>query len=360
MENQSKKIDSLQVVRALAFLGVFLNHAIKTFPGEVRAYRFYTTGLGAWGVSVFLILSGFVMTYAYWERPLSRKLRDVFAFAARKIWRLYPLHLIMLFWGALYLVLQHKNLLRIAKGLLLTIPLLQTWVPVWYQAINSVAWYLSVCLFLYFSFPYLLALLRRESAIAALLQIVAIFLAQLLVGFCVAQFTNLNVFWITYCHPLFRLGDFAIGASLAVIFKNWRLSAGGSWATTTFFTLLEGLGLAVGAAVCILFANPDLLPRWLKYACLFIPGNMLLIYSFAWDGGLISRCLKNPVVFWLANISPHAFLIHRQVINYFHAMVVAILHHDHIPYWLAVAVPFAGTVAAVYLYRLLENKIRAK
>ena len=53
----------------------------------------------------------------------------MFAFAARKIWRLYPLHLIMLFWGALYLVLQHKSLLRIAKGLLVTIPLLQTWVP---------------------------------------------------------------------------------------------------------------------------------------------------------------------------------------------------------------------------------------
>lgn len=50
-----KKLDSLQAVRALAFLGIFLSHTgIKYFG---------TTG--TWGVSVFFVLSGFLMVYNY-------------------------------------------------------------------------------------------------------------------------------------------------------------------------------------------------------------------------------------------------------------------------------------------------------
>jgi len=62
MENSNylskrKQIDSLQALRGLAFLGIFLFHTnIPCFGGA-----------GAWGVSVFFILSGFVMVYSYFE-----------------------------------------------------------------------------------------------------------------------------------------------------------------------------------------------------------------------------------------------------------------------------------------------------
>lgn len=49
------RIKALQGLRVLAFIGIFLSHAIDT-PS------------GGWGVSIFIMLSGFVMTYAYWDK----------------------------------------------------------------------------------------------------------------------------------------------------------------------------------------------------------------------------------------------------------------------------------------------------
>lgn len=51
-----KCIDTLQVLRCFAFLGVFLCHTGLHKMGS----------LGVGGVSIFLVLSGFVMTYSYY------------------------------------------------------------------------------------------------------------------------------------------------------------------------------------------------------------------------------------------------------------------------------------------------------
>ena len=65
----------------------------------------------------------------------------------KKIKKLYFLHLIMLFMGVVFKLLKHETILGILRQLAVTIPLLQTWFPVEYMAINSVAWYLSDCVF---------------------------------------------------------------------------------------------------------------------------------------------------------------------------------------------------------------------
>ena len=90
------RIESLQIVRGIAFLLLYLFHAIRTFPGEGRIYRFFATGLGTWGVSVFFVLSGFLMVYSYWDRPPQAALMSSARFALNKIAKLYPLHIIML------------------------------------------------------------------------------------------------------------------------------------------------------------------------------------------------------------------------------------------------------------------------
>ena len=51
----NKKIESLQGLRALAFLGVFASHTY------LKSFRF----TGAWGVSVFFMLSGFFYAFRF-------------------------------------------------------------------------------------------------------------------------------------------------------------------------------------------------------------------------------------------------------------------------------------------------------
>ena len=65
---EKQKLISLQGVRGIAFLGVFLYHAsiIETGP---------------WGVSVFVILSGFLMTYNYYDKKIEISLNRMVCFA---------------------------------------------------------------------------------------------------------------------------------------------------------------------------------------------------------------------------------------------------------------------------------------
>lgn len=62
MNNQkmsiTKKILPFQGLRAIAFLFVFVCHS------NVGAFEAF----GAWGVSVFLVLSGFLMVYIYFPK----------------------------------------------------------------------------------------------------------------------------------------------------------------------------------------------------------------------------------------------------------------------------------------------------
>ncbi len=364
------KLYSLQGIRAIAFLCVFVFHAVRTFPGKGRTYKVLSYALGPWGVSVFFILSGFVMTYSYWNRKPAASLRDSAVFAVKKIKRLYPLHLCMLAVGAVRLLLRKKGQKMILRRLLITVPLIQTWFPIGYKAVNSVAWYLSVSLFLYFVFPFAYSFMKNENEGKAFLKIAGVFAAQMTAGYLLYKYTEADIKWVTYCHPLFRLGDFAAGGLLASVFMKHREPAcrdnaemKGSGAASGFAPALAGSVMEAAAAslcvFCCIFYT--MLPQnlvWMKYTCLFMPANLFLIYVFALNRGLFSKLVSGKVMFWLADISTYAFLIHRLVIYGFYDFVTQILLQEQISFPAIVLVPFAATTAAVYLYSYLEKRVR--
>ena len=235
---KKERIDSLHTIRAMGFMSIFLTHLMAQFPGDGKLYvLFHEKSPGRMAACVFFILSGFVMTYSYWNRPLKLSIKDAVFFTIIKIKRLYPLHLLMLFWGALFSFLNHKPVISICKHLATEVPLLQTWFPVGYYGVNAVAWYLSVSVFLYFCFPYLLMLIkkRKHDKTISLLVIACIFLTQLIVGFCAFHFTDVDIKWVTYCHPVFRLGDFVIGMSLASLYMNRRVQKGSVKLSKVFY-----------------------------------------------------------------------------------------------------------------------------
>ena len=72
-------LPQFQGLRAVAFMAIFASHL------------FGFGALGAWGVSVFFTLSGFLMVYSHWfqEKEPSFGIR----FPREKIRKLYPLHI---------------------------------------------------------------------------------------------------------------------------------------------------------------------------------------------------------------------------------------------------------------------------
>ena len=81
-----KRIDSLQGLRACGLLSIFFSHSVEGYAS-----------FGAAGVSIFLILSGFLLAYGYLQRDTALRqpsLANNLRFAVQKIKKLYPLHLV--------------------------------------------------------------------------------------------------------------------------------------------------------------------------------------------------------------------------------------------------------------------------
>jgi peptidoglycan/LPS O-acetylase OafA/YrhL len=281
-------------------------------------------------------------------------------FAVKKIKKLYPLHLIMLFFGVVYSLKNGADPQGFFKLLLKTVLLIQTWFSVGYQVFNTVAWYLSVSLFLYFMFPLVLPLVKRGSFKESAFRIVLVYLIQLSIGYYISRYTGYAVKWAAYCHPLYRLGDFLEGALTASSFIKIQKTnrRKGRLFSKRMCSALEIIAVVSNIAVCASYSRVAERAQWFAFTCLFAPVSLLLVYAFSLNNGILSDFLKKRIIYWLAAISPYGFLIHRLVIYYFYDFVVEVMHRKSLPYMVEIAVPFAITVAGVYLY-LLAVKIVA-
>lgn len=345
----------LQAIRAIACLMIFMYHGI----GSRIQFA------GVWGVSVFFVLSGFVLVYSYWDRPMNNPtIKEAMTFSWKKIIKLFPLHIIMLFVGLIRELLQQQDtIINYIIKLGLTIPLLQTWSPVGYQALNSVDWYLSVTIFLYFTFPFILHVLKKKAPNKkeVLVIISTIYFVQIIIGALFYYlFPNVGIKWIVYCFPLYRLGDFSIGCLLGYLFtitpdKISLLKKNSSMAEWIIVLL------TILSWVIFYFTNETL--EWFTYTCLFLPFTAGLIVIFAKGKGIVSKVITNRITLSLAGISSSFFLIHRQMLYYVQSGLKQLFHieiNTRLNLVLFLAISFALTLLAVAIYRTIEKKIPKK
>ena len=218
-----KKIRSLQAVRAMAFLGIFLFHSGVTA---------FSAG-GVWGVSVFFILSGFLMFYSYSGTDKIKECGIIYnlKFGVNKIKKLYLLHIVTMILAMPWIVkaIISGDILTSVIKTVLNICLLQSWIPSAdiYFSLNGVSWYLSVSLFLYAMFPFVLRQIEKydriQNAIAAILIIYFLQIMMFFAVYCVQTelfHDNALAHWFVYVFPLSRLGDFVIGCNLGYVFLN--------------------------------------------------------------------------------------------------------------------------------------------
>ena len=326
MDRSVRKDPSLQSLRAVAFLGIFLTHVGRSYAWA---------GLS---VSAFFVLSSCLLTQRCAGRELPGALRGQAAFAWRHIARIYPLHLIcMVLYAVLRLIIEatvglKSSLVLETLGLMaLDTALLQSWWPhhLVNVSLNGVAWFLSSMLFLYFVFPPLIRRLRRMGSAARAALMLLIPAAQILTCVPLIQWdTDFYVYnWYSYCFPLFRLGDFAAGCCLGLfLLDRGEEKARGDRRITAMGTLLELilLGLTVGE---MLLRRRGSASPWIK-ACfnntsLYLWLALGWVYAFSVRRGLITRLLANPALVWVGDISGYAYLIHYLLTQYvYHSMAL--------------------------------------
>ena len=273
-------IETLQSLRFIFFVMIFMSHF------EYDGQPAFDAG-GDCGVSFFFILSGFVLSSAYGNKVSSDGFRYR-QFMARRVKKLYPLHLLCLL---AFVVINIRSmdagtLVRLLPNLLLV----QSWIPSagFYFSANAVSWFLSDILLCYSVFPVVFRVVRRMTP-AALTAAWAAVLAAYAVLLCNIPDAMTNA--IVYVFPPVRTVDFAIGVTLwrvAVWLKKRRIAVLESRLTAT------AAELAVFAALAMTLAAHPYVNLQIRTACLFWPVNVAIILLFACEkqGGAVAWLLR--------------------------------------------------------------------
>lgn len=285
--------------------------------------------LGIWGVSVFIVLSGFLMSYRHLKSGES--LQPGLRFAWSKMRRLYPLHIVTmlacLLIGLWNVVTEGGSLLLLGANVVVNVFMVQAYVPVRevFQSLNGVSWFMAVTVLTYAVFTLLRAPLRKiksgNSCVKVLLILFALEALIALLGFLLGGESIDDVpstRWIVYYFPLSRLPDFAIGCVLGRMFAICE--ADGSCELADSDTSI-GLTLALVVLSWLAFAFQATLlgSDAIRFALLFAPTSAGLIWFVACAESheeVSMRFLRSKLLVKVGDLSSYAYLIHWPVIRY--------------------------------------------
>lgn len=321
-----KNIDTLQMIRCFAILGICLSHT------DFLLFK----SLGAWGTSLFFILSGFVMTYNFFEsnKINSVSIKDNAHFAIKKIKPLYPLYIITTLLMFCRLIIGEEAIsIHIALiRLVLNIFLMQTWLPFSDAALNGPAWFLSAIVISYFLFPYINTYMEKKytkrKALCMIIVSIALQYVICLIGSKLPSITNFELLatpellqeWIVYNAPISRFFDFFIGSNLSYIFINKRHDL-----SITIYSILELLSIILVFVSNLVSSKlDDSVFLGEKRVIVFTFGVIVLLYAFAVGKGKISNVLTNKVTVYVGNISSCIFLIHMPIFTYIYVFIYRI------------------------------------
>lgn len=347
-----KRFEAFQGLRAVAFVLIFMSHSFTYLSLPMGEH-------GAIGVSVFFALSGFLVETHYKESTEKSLLEQGAAYAKRKIGKFYGLHLLLIPVALLPVVARlvmgsdQYGWTETALQTLANILLVQSWIPDpgFYLSLNSVTWYLSASVFLYFVSPFLhrfISGIPKKTHKALLLP--AVLAVQLALA-CVFRTTALAHGFL-YVNPLSRWLDYLAGMVLASLYKEKVMCIfSGNLAETGAFAAL--------AAVILVFNRIP--PAW-KYVALSAPMAWALVFSLAHQKGWISKVLSCRVLTFLGDISFEMFMIHLLVIRYWGYMldVVRNILGWEIPGLVSFAGIFAVTVFGAWLIQKAMATMKKK
>lgn len=272
------------------------------------------------GVTFFFMLSGFLVTYKH------ETLNSVKSFYSRRLWRIFPLHwLVLVAMILLDLAVIHR--FHYGWDLPLHVTLLQSWIP--YKSIHynySIhSWFLSSLMFCVLATPLLLKVIKKLR-----LKMVLV-LALVACAIVIVLNTVPLGFDTSYCYvcPLTRLVDYALGMVLGVVVRKLQAVATRQYslAKASFVELCVLMALtscvAIHASGNFIAVKLENSPLW------WIPVAAIIFASAMLNGqeGVVGKVLKLRPLVWLGEISFEVYLLQKLVNNAFCYLVAPLFGH---------------------------------
>lgn len=302
------RFDSLDGIRGLAALAVVLFHLQPTFPGYLA-------------VDLFFILSGFVLSFRYFDSTRSRDL-SLADFVVARLSRLYPLHLFTLL-AVLAIYLWFDSFPPTGEGyifsFIVNLLLIQnTGISTWWLTWNEPSWSISVELWVnIIVFAYLAIKCNTLTLLLLSLGSYILLLAN-------NQHLDLHI------HMMFNFintgllrcfAGFFLGMVLFRVYQRVQMfdviKPGWQWFVT--FSFLEIAAFAASAYLMFVPAKQSIM----DYNAPFAFAALVLIFSF--QLGVLSKLINLTRLTYLGTLSFSIYLNHY--------WVLALMRHLHIPHY---------------------------
>jgi peptidoglycan/LPS O-acetylase OafA/YrhL len=293
-----------------------------TLPNSYFSPRIiYLNSFGSISTSMFIILSGFALSFVYSSRTINYK-----QFIYQRILKLYPLHLFIVFLSTIIFLgifvrgeydLNGKHyfagLYEFLIAIFSQIFMIDSWNP-FFLGINVSGWTLS-CLFIgYLIFP---SIIKRSAYydMKILLAILFVLFICVLILPAIILFLGYNsdfmrkvtniyslpnfLHGLLHRNPIIRLPEFLMGIILFRLSekKHYRLST----------ILVIDILLIMIAIMVFLLPN---IPQEFLHNGFFIPFELFLIWILITRSNFITNILSNRILVLLGNMSFSLYLIH--------------------------------------------------
>jgi peptidoglycan/LPS O-acetylase OafA/YrhL len=285
-----KEILPLTSLRFVAAFYVFLFH-LQIYWKLIASGRFgHFLVNGSTGMSLFFILSGFVLAYRYKDGITKIK-----GYALSRFTRIYPAYflaaLVTLPWLILSLaVFETGQGVRYLFILFLNIFMIQAWIPQLFTYWNEGgSWSLCVEMFFYALFPSLINRLNKLSNAQLISLLPLLYLTTSIPGLSWVLFSTIEHL-VFYSMPIFRLSEFIIGIVCGLLYaRGIRIPY------PSFASLLSVLVLFL-----YLGCGPTLAFAGIAHNFATVPFIALLIFSVS--------CLSSGPLYKLLTARPFVYL----------------------------------------------------
>lgn len=309
-----KKLDSLQFLRFLAFLLVFLFHS-----GHFQFLYNPGGGAAASAVSFFILLSGFLAGYMSVTSTPVCNLKECFKYVFKKLKKFYPLYIgttaVTLLYCGLKTYLFTGNyeaagdlLIQLLKNIFL----IQSWFPTGYFSFNSPSWFLSTMMLLYFfktPLSYCIHKILSKKYCIYILIGLFYFLSSLFYAYCstIGQSPYSPEFYL-YIFPPARVLEFTCamicGALMHLLYKKLKtpnLLVCSILEFFAFYLWYQAYATQQAEWECRSF-------RW------FFP-NLLIISVFSMNAGILSKLFSFKWLKYCGDISFEAYMLHQVILT---------------------------------------------
>lgn len=326
-------ITGFQGLRGYAILLIFISHC---YFGQNEYGINKTTWFGGLGVSVFIMMSGYLLVSLHKNEDVK-----IINLLKKRLKRFYPLHIVTLLLAVPFSIYALRGLdLKAWLALVFNSLLLQTWIPSssFYFSYNSVSWYLSITVFFIVISPLVIKLWSRLNRKQSVYLIVGLIMFEFI--WCGLLKDTLRAHWMIYIFPIVRSVDYIIGGGLYKISQYVILRKSQVYDQIGIISIL--------LSMYIMVVSMNHKSEWFSVCFWTIPA-ILLVYSASKssDSVFLSKVFDNIVVVKLGEISFEFFLIHQLVIRYLSVVMGTLSSH----FIINMLIEFGIVIIAVLIWR---------